>query len=617
VAAAVHATYEDVFAYAAPQRFGKTWFRTVLHEGCANAVLEVSDNPTGRGRVLVYPSDEGADATLAFWYPSPNGRLVVVATGLGGALSIRVLDVPNGKIVLDLGQRVGTSLFAWSPDSDGFHFMAMGMRSLADGRIVTEGQIWWQPLAGEAEQLKLVFDHPMVFPTVAWDGRWIAISADTTAPRPRWIKRVQGGQWTRFLPDATAMYKGSFVGDEYWAITDDVSGWCRLVAIPLDSADDETSWRELIPALEGTKLASITRCGSYIALTQFEGGVMKLKSLDLVGRVIGDVKLPSDGAFGLSGMGHILSIMSDIVAPDGDGCVFVHSSLERSFGIYRADLARLSIEELVPPKHVLRDRAAECFSAEGPAGPVAYRVMRKASSPLDGSAPVIVTGYGGFNVPWIPYYSAMAAAWTELGGVWVHTHLRGGGEQDKEFRHAGRLGRKQGTFDDLYAVVEDLQVRNFASAERIGLWGSSGGGLLVGAAITQRPDLFRAAVAQVPILDLMHCRKDPEIMPTLLLDYGNPDDPADAPGMHAWSPYHNVREGVRYPALFCDAGADDSACRPWHSRKMVAAVEAASASGYRTLLRVREGSGHNQMTTEKAIERDIEELTFFADELMS
>jgi prolyl oligopeptidase len=236
---------------------------------------------------------------------------------------------------------------------------------------------------------------------------------------------------------------------------------------------------------------------------------------------------------------------------------------------------------------------------------------------LDGTAPVVVTGYGGFNVPWLPSYSAMAAAWTSLGGVWVHAQLRGGGECDDEFWHAGRMHRKQGSFDDLYAVVEDLHRRGEARPERTGLWGSSNGGLLVGAAVTQRPELFRAAVAQVPILDLLQSRKDPGTLGIQLADYGNPDDPDDAPVLHAYSPYHQVVEGTAYPAVLLDAGADDTSCPPWHSRKTAARLAGATTSGHRVLLRVMEGTGHNQLTADKALERDIDEVVFLADELMA
>ncbi|NIJ35864.1 prolyl oligopeptidase [Sphingopyxis panaciterrae] len=616
VAAAVRATFEDIMMSTAPERFGNNWFRKILPPGGTGVVLTVSDSPAGKGRVIVDPAGVGANATITGTYPSPDGTLVFAGIVKDGEHSYRIVNVADGMTVRDdFAPFTNMPFAAWMPDNSGFYFMTMAVTQNADGQVIGQNQIWWQPLAGDAEQQNLEFDHPMVIPVVSADGRWAAINASQVAVRPRWIRRVDGGEWIRFLPDATAMYRGIFVGDEYWAITDDVSGWCRLVAIPLDSFADEASWRELVPAREDHKLLSITQCGDYIALSTIEYGVMRLRSLDLTGRDVGNVPLPGDGAFGLFGLGYILALLAPIVAPDGNGCTFVHSRLDQGPAVYRADLATLSIEEIEAPAHVLADRDVRRFDAAGPNGSVSYWLMRKASTPLDGSAPVIAMGYGGFNVPEIPHYTAMAAAWTELGGIWVHTQLRGGGDRDKAFWEAGRMHRKQGTFDDLYAVIEDLHARGFAVPGRTGAWGTSNGGLLVGAAVSQRPDLLGAAVAQVPILDLMQMRKDPATLGIAMADYGNPDDPADAPVMHAYSPYHNVRPGTAYPALLCDAGADDNLCPPWHSRKMVAAVEGASTSGRRVRLRVRHGAGHNQMTSELLIQRDIEELTFLYDEL--
>lgn len=616
VEAAVKATFVDLFTFGAPQRFGETWFRGVLPVGGSHTVLEVSDSPGGGGRVLVDPAVYGEGATLGLWQPSPDGSLVLVGIDSDGPLHHRVLKVEDGALVRDLGAPPNMALAAWAPDGSGFYSQVAAMKPGADGQRRPGTEIIWQPLDGEAVAQNLELDHPLGWPVISPDGRWLMVLCDQTGPRPRWVKRLDGGDWVRVLPDSSAMYKGAIVGDEYWAITDDQSGWCRLVAIPLDTPNDPSTWRELVAAREGTKLASITRCGDHAALSTIEAGTMRLRALDLTGADLGEVELPGKGGFGKFGLGFIMAILGDIVAPDGDGCTFVHSSLTRGPGAYRADLATRRLEQLITPTPVLKDRVLEQFSADGPNGEVLYWVMRKASTPLDGTAPFIVTGYGGFNAPWIPAYSAFGAAWSELGGVWVHAHLRGGGEQDKDFWHAGRMHRKQGTFDDYYAVIGDLHARGFAVPEKTGVWGSSNGGLLVAATLVQRPELIGAAIAEVPVTDLMEIRRDPATLGICMADYGNPDDPADAPHLHAISPYHHVRQGRRYPPLLVDAGAHDITCPPWHSRKFAAAVQDASASNHRTLLRVREGAGHNQMTTDLAIARLVEELTFFCDELM-
>jgi prolyl oligopeptidase len=616
--AAVESSFVDVFGYATPQRWGGRWFRTAVPAGQAAAVLEVADAPDGPGRVVHDPAAGGAGATLMVWQPSPDGRRVLVLDNAGGQLRVAVVDVESGERVLEGLPHAAAVMFAWHPDGSGFFHNAMGMAEAPDGTPYPETQIWWQPLQGEGERQQLALDHPVAWPVVSADSRYAAVVCDQTAPRVSWVRDLHDGSgWRPFLPGSTAMLKGVFVGEELWAITNDVSGWCRLVAIPVASSDDRSTWRELHAAREGVKLTGVTVCGSRVVLTSIVDGASRITVLAPDGSIAGELPLPGEGAVGKTAVGHLLSNMTDVVAPDseGDACTFVFSNLAHPPAAFRADLNALTVQQLVASDVSAPDLEVELREVDGPHGKVQYRLARRPGTPLDGTAPVVVNGYGGFNVPWLPGYWPMAAAWASLGGVWVHTHLRGGGECDDEFWQAGRMHRKQGTFDDLYAVVEDLHRRGEATPERTGVWGSSNGGLLVGAAVTQRPELFRAAVAQVPILDLLQSRKDPGTIGIQLADYGNPDDPTDAPVLHAYSPYHHVEEGTAYPAVLLDAGADDTSCPPWHSRKTAARLTEATTSGHRILLRVREGVGHNQQTAAQALERDVEEVTFFADEL--
>ena len=603
VASVAENTFADVFGCAAPVPAGGRWFRV------SGSRLEVADSSFGPGRVVADVSDISAHATIIRFAPSPDGSLVVVVAGGGQEIRSLLYDADTGQVIRSI-PGIGAYCYAWLPDSSGFYYQCMGFNMSADGAATPEAQVHWQPVDADPVQQNTPVAEPFSMPAVSEDGRWAIVSAGITSLCPRWL-REQDGLWVPFLQDATATYKGSIVGDEFWAVTDDVSGWSRLVAIPLRTWEHEETWRELVPPQEGVRLSSATRCDSRVALTVIRDGVHRLLSLHLDGTIAGEVTLPSYGAIGRSGTGHIQSTVDAVVIADGDGCVFVSSSLDRSPGVYRADLVTLEVAELAPPAHSFTNRIVSLGSAEG----VAYRVFRKESTLLDGTAPVLVTGYGGYNIPWLPAYSAMAAAWTELGGIWVHTHLRGGGERDREFYQEGSFHGKQNGLDDLFTVVEALQAAGEAVPERTGLWGSSAGGLLVGAAVAQRPELFRAVVAQVPMLDLLRLRKDPTSLAVSLGDWGNPDDPLDAPVLHAYSPYHQIRPGTAYPAMLFDASESDETCPPWHSRKTAARISEATDSGRRILLRVRRDSGHNQMTPQQWIERDVDELTFLADEL--
>lgn len=616
VEAAVQACFEDLLDNWAPQRHERRWFRTILPPGRTATVVETAASPEGPGKLVFDPGEFGAEARTLLYTPSPDGERVLVQFSVGAAIRYLLVDTDSGVMARDFGVLLAPTMIAWRKDGSGFFHRRLALRQADGGQISPVSELVWQPVEGEAEQQQVTLDDPAAWPVVSSDGRWVAAMVNQGAPRPLWVRRLDiDGEWRPFLSSEGPMYKGVFVGDAFWAITDDTSGWCRLVSIPMDTVGDLATWRELRSANEETKLGSITRCGDYVALTTVEAGVMRLRSLDLEGRELGEAPLPGDGAFGTFGLGHILMIASDVVVPDGDGCILVHSALDRGCGVYRVDLANLWVQTLQPPAHRLNDRVMDYIPFEGPNGLAPYRVMRKASTALDGSAPILFYGYGGYNLPQVPHYNSLAAAWTELGGVWVHAHIRGGGERDTAFWQEGRMERKQGAFDDFAAIIEDARSKGWAPLERTGIFGTSNGGLLVGATVTQRPDLVRAAVAQVPILDMIQCRKDPVTYNTILVDYGDPNDPADALRLLDYSPYHNVRPGVSYPALLCDAGADDTATPPWHSRKMTAAVTEATVSGHRVRLRVRRGAGHNTMTADQAIERDVEELVFLWDEL--
>jgi prolyl oligopeptidase len=197
-------------------------------------------------------------------------------------------------------------------------------------------------------------------------------------------------------------------------------------------------------------------------------------------------------------------------------------------------------------------------------------------------------------------YNGAHAAFVHSGGALVLPCLRGGGEFGERWWQGGRMAGKRQTFDDLFAVAEDVVARGIASGDRLAMWGASNGGLLAGAAVALRPDLFTAVFAAVPVLDMMHIMRDPFTAEASRSDYGDPADPAMAPVMFAYSPYHNLRDGVAYPATLVAAGENDVRCRPWHSRKFVARLEQANAATTPALLRMWTSTGHGTGRTARS-----------------
>jgi prolyl oligopeptidase len=238
-------------------------------------------------------------------------------------------------------------------------------------------------------------------------------------------------------------------------------------------------------------------------------------------------------------------------------------------------------------------------SADGTRIP--YHVVRPAdtSRPL----PALLYAYGGFNAPWVPQYPSGMAAFVAAGGVFVHAHIRGGAEFGKEWWAGGRLRNKQNCYADLYAVAEDLVVRGITANDRLAVTGGSNGGLMCGVAVTQRPELWRAVVPRVPLLDLIGGCRDPYGRYGIQADYADVDDAEEIRRLATFSPYQLVRDGTRYPAVFVDAGDTDPRCPPWHARKFVARLQAAQAGDDPILLHVWENVGHG-WATEKSIALD-------------
>jgi prolyl oligopeptidase len=612
--------FVNMFAYYAPQRFGDKWWRQVVPAGKRLPVLEMADTPTGAGRVVLDLNALSGEKTLllVLWKPSPDNRRLAYVFSEGGASvsHLRVLDIESGELLID-GLPLHHALFtAWLPDSSGFYTNAMEMDAGPDGLPVARSAVYLVRLDG-SEPERQVSDLPLgvAIPMVSPDGRWVTVSADYLNPRPFYIKVLRGGDWQPFLGDQSGSFKGVVIGDRYICITDDAAPRGRLISIPLATPADRSTWTELIPAGEA-KLASITAVGERIILVDFVDAAARIRVLRPDGSVESEVPLPGNGGVGKFALQFILSFMDDIVAGGKDECTFVYSSLTQAPTVYRYDLNASRLETLVPPKLAIEGAATtehHATSKDGTA--ILYRVAALGNDDLSAPRPTIIYGYGGYNVSWLPAYMSLAAAWVALGGVFVHTHLRGGGEFGTEWWQGGRMHTKQNTFDDLLAVAEDLIRRGITSPDMLGVFGSSNGGLLAGVALTQRPDLFRAALPQVPILDLLRMKIDPDVLAIALADYGNPDDPADAPVLFAHSPYHNVREGTSYPAVLLDCGANDTTCPAWHARKFAARLQECTTSDHPILLRVREGTGHNAMTDADFVERDVEELAFFAREL--
>ncbi|ANH67081.1 prolyl oligopeptidase family serine peptidase [Mitsuaria sp. 7] len=654
--------FADVLSFHAPRKVQGTWFARVVPPGATQPVVTVAeaaaDGAVGEARVIFDLASLGQpDALLQDLQPSPDGKRVLLIIGSGdGSMrtTVRIIDAQKEPTAAcrDFTVIGPVSMPVWKPDGSGFLYTGLPLGVDPASLPPAPGLRIFEQLLDDAltrTVLPLHHDHPVVAARVSTDGRYAFLNEGQGAVHPAYLRRLEvsraptdvdgPSQWVRsgawgdaqgwvpFLDESHGRVKGTIVGDAFIAVTNDGAPRGRLVSIPLASARDHATWRELLPEGEAV-LVSVTPAGGRLVLGESFEGRARLRVLSMEGRVEGIVPIDPDGAVGKFAFGFVTGLIDDLVWAGGDDLSFVYSSLTQPPVAYRYDVVAERLDAFQPASARLDGLTLTAARTPGLpavallAGPssdssapaVTYRVM----SGDDGTdpRPTIVTGYGGFNVHWLPCWSNLAAAWVKAGGRWVHAHLRGGGEFGDDFWQDGRMARKSHGFEDLFAVIDDLTRRGLCTAEQLGVFGASNGALLVGAAIAFRPASIAAGVAQVPIVDVLGCARDPGTLTIVRSEFGDPLAEEDALWMRAWSPFHHLPTGQRLPALLADAGLQDTTCPPWHARKLVAAVRAKGAEGSGpVLLRVREGVAHNVTNAALAIERDAETLSFFARQL--
>lgn len=596
-----------------PHFAGGRWFRTRVPDGEDLSVAEVSDSPTGPGRRVVDMNAmrTGEPLQMLAFQPSPDGRKVLFAWAAGGREEphVRIIEVDTGKVLLDGLPHKKPNFFAWQPDSNGIFYCSLEGTKGELVRLTLD-----QPTQPKAAPIEL--RQPVVRPFAAADGRHMLLYVDHLAPRPDYILDLQGdGTWQPLLRDVPGIFRGDIIGENFIAITDDIDPRGRLVAIPLATPTQRETWKEIVAPSDNI-LATVLVTANRAVLLDLVDTYARLRVYDADGRLEGEIPLPDRGMINTFGSYYSLFNMIDPMRHAGAGkIVFTFASFGQSYTLCSADVVTRQVTQLGEPLRRLDAQVIDRAATSADGGRVVYHVVARRGLNLSKPQPTVITGYGGFNVAVLPgWLGTIWAAWIEAGGVLVLAHLRGGGEFGSAWWETGRLQHKQNSFNDVFAVAEDLIAHGFTASDQLGVIGGSNGGVMAAAVAVQRPDLFRASVPQVPISDLLARVRDPVTMVSTL-DYGDPNDPAMAKVLYAWSPYQNVQDGVAYPAVLLDSGANDPRCPPWHSRKLAARMQQASTGDLPILLRVRADAGHGAVGNDARERQSAEVLAFFAEQL--
>jgi prolyl oligopeptidase len=464
----------------------------------------------------------------------------------------------------------------------------------------------------QAEDYEISADQMWVKPSS--DGKHMLMIADHLNPRIEYIRDESvGGPWRPLFKGETVQFRGDIIGDHCYVVTTDGAACGRLVSVPLATPTDRSTWKELLPGSQDV-LATLLVIDNHLVLIDLMDTWSRMRVFDTQGQLKGEVPLPGKGALS-SSMFAIWSMLDMASTGDNGDVIFPFSSPVQSAALYKVNVRTLKVEALTKPLVNIEAQIHDYWGASADGTRVPYHVIARADVDLSKPQPTAMYGYGGFQAALIPGFSGpWLAAWVKAGGVLVHMHLRGGGELGPDMWEQGRLKHKQNSFNDVYAIAEDLIARGITTAAQLGVVGGSNGGVMASVVVVQRPDLFRASIAQAPCNDILARGRDP-ITLSATLDYGIPTDPEMSEVIYAWSPYQNIKDSIAYPALLLDAGKNDVRCTPWHVRKMAARMQPANTNSNPILMLVREGVGHGANDVKGRNAQGEDWLTFFIDQL--
>jgi prolyl oligopeptidase len=548
--------------------------------------------------------------TLDAWVPDLEGRRIAYQVSRGGDEQsvLHVLDVDSGELVEEPIDRCRYSAVAWLPGGEEFFYV----RKVAPGEVPAGEEDFhrriWRHTVGGGDTLVdapgLYDGHTYYGVRTSRDGRWLVVTANVgTARRDSvWVGEV-GGELVGVLTQSDDVQAACWVerdGRLYVHTTDGAPRWKLAVADP--ARPQRSEWRDLVPEDPGSVLLGVRYLEpGTLVLARARHAVAELALHALDGTRTGEIPLPGTGS--LTGL-----TVADRDTPTEQGKVWIGwTDLVTPPQVHRFEGGETVLEATAPGQVELpavRSALREFTSKDGttvrmfvvtPEGPV-------------GPFPTLMTGYGGFSLAREPAYTSSALAWVASGGAYALVGLRGGSEEGEAWHLAGNRAHKQNVFDDFAAAAESLLASGTAS--RIGIQGGSNGGLLVGAALTQRPELYAAVVCSAPLLDMVRYELF-SLGRTWNDEYGTAEDPVELGWLLGYSPYHHVREGVAYPPTLFTVFDSDSRVDPLHARKMCAALQY-STTGGPVLLRRETEVGHGARSISRTVALSVDTLAFLA-----
>lgn len=535
------------------------------------SLLYTRDDANGREELLVDPRPLSPDhsTSVSLLGASDDGRYLFYGVRLGGRdqMTLHVMDVQTRH---DLPDRFAN-----------IHYFGVGLtrdaKHLYYGTTGADGpRVMLHAMGTATSQDREIFgkgydQRILVSPRIFDRGRWLVIdvSHGSSGSNDIFVQDLAGkGPLRPIIKDVPAIFQPEIAGQTLYMMTDWKAPNHRIVAVDLTGDVSPAKWRDVVPA-SGNPIQGFSLAGGKLLVRYLENASYRVKIFDANGKADGEIQLPA--------MGTVRSIQS---RSDSNDVMLSFTAFAIPPAVYHYDMTDGRLAVWAQPKVPVDAQAFETrqvwyHSKDGTRVPM-FLFYKKGLKP-NGSIPTLLTGYGGFDLSTTPAFRQEAIVWAEHGGVWAEANMRGGGEFGEAWHRAGMFGNKQNVFDDFYAAAEWLIHDGYTNPEKLGIQGMSNGGLLMGASLTQRPDLFHAVICMYPLLDMLRYQK---FMggPWWVSEYGSADDAAQFKYLLKYSPYQNIHRGTKYPAVLFITGDGDTRVAPLHARKMAARLQANAAN---------------------------------------
>jgi prolyl oligopeptidase len=607
--------------YTVPFKEGGRYFFH-KNDGLQNqSVLYTVDTLEGTPRVLLDPNKLAADGTAALGGQavSDDGNLLAYGVASAGSdwQEWKVRDVKTGEDLSDVIKWVKFSGASWTKDSKGFFYSRYDEPKPGQQLkgVNYYHKLYHHRLGTPQSQDKLVYERP---DQKEWgfgggvtdDGRYliISISQGTDTRNRVFYKDLQNNdsKVVELLKDFDAEY--SFIDNDgplFWFKTDLKAPRGRLIAIDV-SRPDRANWKEIIPEQVET-LQAVNLVNNQFVVIYLKDAHSQVKVFSIEGKTLNPVQIPGIGSVGgFGGKRKDTETFYSFTSFTTPGTIFRYDLITGQSTIFRQPKVDCDPNDY-------ETRQVFCTSKDGTRVPIF--ITHKKGLKLDGNNPTLLYGYGGFNISITPSFAVANMVWLQMGGVYAVATLRGGGEYGEDWHKAGMKLNKQHVFDDFIAAGEWLVNNKYTVPARLAIAGGSNGGLLVGACLTQRPDLFGAALPAVGVMDMLRFNKF-TIGWAWTSDYGSPENPEEFKALFAYSPLHHLKAGVKYPAILITTADHDDRVVPAHSFKFAARLQEVQAAERPSLIRIETRAGHGAgKPTSKLIEEAADKLSFLVREL--